>query len=407
MTSPLGERLRVALSVRRTIRRARSLAGVGGRGVGQPRSHAGTNPSPSASRRTAGGSWPTAPPSAASAAEVIQQTRSDAARLRGGREVLLAPRPGDPDDRGARPAAGRRRPRPPATLAGPRRGRRVPGPARPAGRGRHDSGPARARQSGVCRLRRARLGRRHGQAADEDRVPRAGPAGAGLARRRAAGLAGRSGRRRGAHRADADVSAVREAREHGIERGHLEGGRARRRWRPRSTWRRSSIAGSSSRTASPDAREIECAVLGNAAPEASVPGEIVPSREFYDYEAKYIDAARGCEIPARLDAADGRRDPPAGRAGVSQAIDGAGLARVDFLLSRTTGALFINEINTMPGFTTISMFSKMWAASGVDYRGARRSTDRARARTSRGEAAAQDERLQLNADRAARQALSA
>jgi D-alanine-D-alanine ligase len=116
----------------------------------------------------------------------------------------------------------------------------------------------------------------------------------------------------------------------------------------------------------PDAREIEVGVIGNASPEASVPGEIVPSREFYDYEAKYLDAGSRTEIPARLDdemARDVRRQAVT----AFLAIDGAGFARVDFLLSRTTGELFINEINTIPGFTTISMFSKMWGASGLDY----------------------------------------
>jgi D-alanine-D-alanine ligase len=116
----------------------------------------------------------------------------------------------------------------------------------------------------------------------------------------------------------------------------------------------------------PDAREIEVGVIGNASPEASVPGEIVPSREFYDYEAKYLDAGSRTEIPARLDdemARDVRRQAVT----AFLAIDGAGFARVDFLLSRTTGELFINEINTIPGFTTISMFSKMWGATGLDY----------------------------------------
>src|SRR6185503_2860368 len=116
----------------------------------------------------------------------------------------------------------------------------------------------------------------------------------------------------------------------------------------------------------PEAREIECAVLGNDAPSASVPGEIIPSREFYDYEAKYIDGMSRLEIPARLD--DGVADQVKTLAiAAFKAIDGAGLARVDFLLSRSSGELFVNEINTMPGFTTISMYSKLWAASGVDY----------------------------------------
>jgi D-alanine-D-alanine ligase len=107
-------------------------------------------------------------------------------------------------------------------------------------------------------------------------------------------------------------------------------------------------------------------VLGNDHPEASVPGEIVPSREFYDYESKYLDEGSRSIIPADL---------PAGLAARVQrlsieafkAIDGAGMSRVDFLLSRTDGALFLNEVNTIPGFTTISMFAKLWAASGVDY----------------------------------------
>ena len=116
----------------------------------------------------------------------------------------------------------------------------------------------------------------------------------------------------------------------------------------------------------PAAREIECAVLGNDDPEASLPGEVIPSREFYDYEAKYIDDASRTVIPADLPepvASDIRRLSIA----AFKAIDGAGMARVDFLLSRESGQIYVNEVNTIPGFTTISMYSKMWAASGVDY----------------------------------------
>ena len=113
----------------------------------------------------------------------------------------------------------------------------------------------------------------------------------------------------------------------------------------------------------PDAREIECAVLGNDTPEASVAGEIVPSREFYDYEAKYLDGASRPIIPAPLEPEMASRRAAAGDRRRFSAIDGAGLARVDFLLSRSTGELFVNEINTLPGFTTISMFAKLWAAS--------------------------------------------
>jgi D-alanine-D-alanine ligase len=119
-------------------------------------------------------------------------------------------------------------------------------------------------------------------------------------------------------------------------------------------------------TAVADAREIECGVLGNEAPDSSVPGEIVPSREFYDYQAKYIDGHSRLEIPAVLDE-DQTREVKQLALGAFEAIDGAGLARVDFLLSRATGRLFVNEINTLPGFTTISMYSKLWAASGVPY----------------------------------------
>jgi D-alanine-D-alanine ligase len=116
----------------------------------------------------------------------------------------------------------------------------------------------------------------------------------------------------------------------------------------------------------PEAREIECAVLGNDTPEASVAGEVIPSREFYDYEAKYLDDRSQVIIPADL-------APPVSddirRLSIAsfKSIDCAGMARVDFLLSRTTGQIFVNEVNTIPGFTTISMYSKLWAATGVDY----------------------------------------
>jgi D-alanine-D-alanine ligase len=115
-----------------------------------------------------------------------------------------------------------------------------------------------------------------------------------------------------------------------------------------------------------DARELEVAILGNNDPRASVPGEIVLATEFYDYNAKYVNAGSRTEIPASLDdaiAAEVRRQALV----AFQAIDGAGLARVDFLLNRTTSDLFVNEINTLPGFTAISMYAKLWAASGVTF----------------------------------------
>lgn len=116
----------------------------------------------------------------------------------------------------------------------------------------------------------------------------------------------------------------------------------------------------------PDAREIECSVLGNDSPIASVPGEVVPSNEFYDYSAKYLDGRSQLLIPAPIPAeVSSRVRELAVRA--FTAIDGAGLARVDFLMNGTTGELFLNELNTMPGFTSISMYPKLWEASGIPY----------------------------------------
>ena len=116
----------------------------------------------------------------------------------------------------------------------------------------------------------------------------------------------------------------------------------------------------------PAAREIEVGVLGNETPEASVAGEIIPSREFYDYEAKYLDEGSVPVIPADLEQATLAQ---VRRLAVEafKAVDCSGLARVDFLLARETGTLYVNEVNTLPGFTTISMYSKLWAASGLEY----------------------------------------
>jgi D-alanine-D-alanine ligase len=116
----------------------------------------------------------------------------------------------------------------------------------------------------------------------------------------------------------------------------------------------------------PDAREIECAVLGNDEPEASLPGEIIPSREFYDYEAKYLDEGSRTIVPAPL--TERQTDEIRTLAVAAfKAIDCAGMARVDFLLAGDSGMLYVNELNTIPGFTTISMYSKMWEASGLPY----------------------------------------
>ena len=114
------------------------------------------------------------------------------------------------------------------------------------------------------------------------------------------------------------------------------------------------------------AREIEVSVLGNDDPIASTPGEVIPSREFYDYAAKYLDNASELLVPAPLDAeTSGQIRQLAIEAYL--AFDCAGMARVDFLLSRATGELFIGEVNTIPGFTAISMYPKLWEASGVPY----------------------------------------
>jgi len=114
------------------------------------------------------------------------------------------------------------------------------------------------------------------------------------------------------------------------------------------------------------AREIECSVLGNDEPQASVAGEIVPSAEFYDYAAKYVDEGSQLIIPAKLTRTQQKRvQQLAVRAFL--AVDCSGLARVDFLGDPRTGRIFVNEINTMPGFTSISMYPKLWAASGVPY----------------------------------------
>ncbi len=119
-----------------------------------------------------------------------------------------------------------------------------------------------------------------------------------------------------------------------------------------------------------EAREIEVSVLGNDEPMASVPGEIIPSREFYSYRAKYEDtgdAASTLHIPAPLSGELTQRVRELALR-TYKAVDCAGMARVDFLLSGETGALYVNEMNTIPGFTDISMYPKLWEASGISCR---------------------------------------
>jgi D-alanine-D-alanine ligase len=113
-------------------------------------------------------------------------------------------------------------------------------------------------------------------------------------------------------------------------------------------------------------RELECSVLGNENPKASLPGEIIPFNEFYDYQDKYIDGKTSFGIPAEL--------PPeiveeVQRISVEafKSIDGSGMARVDFFLQEKTHKIFLNEINTIPGFTEISMYPKLWEVSGLPY----------------------------------------
>lgn len=115
-----------------------------------------------------------------------------------------------------------------------------------------------------------------------------------------------------------------------------------------------------------DAREIECAVTGNHAPESSVPGEILPSREFYDYASKYEDGTSELVIPAEIPEAVAN-EIRALAVKAFRVLELAGLARVDFFLERHGARVYLNEVNTLPGFTPISMFPKLWEASGVPY----------------------------------------
>jgi len=114
------------------------------------------------------------------------------------------------------------------------------------------------------------------------------------------------------------------------------------------------------------AREIECSVLGNDNPTASVPGEIVPIKEFYDYDAKYLVEGSRPIIPAELPKGKLKEVQKLAIAAF-QAVDCSGLARVDFLMDPRSGKMYVNEINTMPGFTSISMYPKLWEASGLKY----------------------------------------
>lgn len=117
-----------------------------------------------------------------------------------------------------------------------------------------------------------------------------------------------------------------------------------------------------------DAREIETAVLGASEPRVSLPGEIVPRHEFYSYEAKYLDP-NGAEllVPAPLEP-EQTRAVQALSLRTFEVLELEGLARVDFFLERNTGRWFVNEVNTLPGFTEVSMYARMWQATGLEYR---------------------------------------
>jgi D-alanine-D-alanine ligase len=114
------------------------------------------------------------------------------------------------------------------------------------------------------------------------------------------------------------------------------------------------------------ARELECSVLGNDEPIASLPGEVVPGKEFYDYAAKYLEEGSQLIIPAKLTKAQIKQVQQMAIAAF-RAVDCSGLARVDFLMDPQSKKIYVNEINTMPGFTAISMYPKLWAASGISY----------------------------------------
>lgn len=116
-----------------------------------------------------------------------------------------------------------------------------------------------------------------------------------------------------------------------------------------------------------NAREVEVAVLGNDTPEAGVPGEILPAKEFYDYEAKYEDAESKLLIPANMNDKELEHIKKTA-VEIYKALDCAGMARVDFLVDKVTSEVYLNEVNTIPGFTKISMYPKMWEAAGKAYK---------------------------------------
>ena len=116
-----------------------------------------------------------------------------------------------------------------------------------------------------------------------------------------------------------------------------------------------------------DGFEVECAVLGNEEPLASTVGEILPESEFYDYEAKYVTGSTGLAIPAQNIDENKINEVRENAIKAYKALGCAGLSRVDFFVEKSTGEVYFNEINTLPGFTSISMYPKLWEASGIPY----------------------------------------
>lgn len=116
----------------------------------------------------------------------------------------------------------------------------------------------------------------------------------------------------------------------------------------------------------PDARELEIAVLGNEEPEVSAPGEVLPTGEFYDYESKYLDDRTDYVIPAKLTSKQ-TSTLQAMAIEAFQVVEASGMARVDFLMAQETERFYLNEVNTIPGFTAVSMYAKLWQASGLGY----------------------------------------
>ena len=259
------------------------------------------------------------------------------------------------------------------------RRRRVPAAARPVRRGRHGAGPARAGRT--CRTS-ARACSAPRSAMDKVMMKHMFAA-AGLPHARVPRVPRRARPRRVRRRVEAELGlpVLREAREHGLVGRRDEGARPRASSTPRSSTRSSTTSGSSPRRRSPAARS-RSAVLGDDPPEASLPGEVVPGADFYAYADKYEDGKAELLVPAPLDR---RARPPRcarSRCAAFEACRCEAMARVDCFL-RADGAFLVNELNTIPGFTPISMYPKLWEATRRAVPGAARPAHRPRDRAPR------------------------